>query len=186
MCAIYKPAEDTLFLASIIEGVKGCNALEICTGSGYIARILAKNFKSVVATDIDVRALLSAKDKRIDDNNNIHYICCDGADAIVNIRFDLIAINPPYLPSDGIKDVCVDGGKGGIEVAKRMLESAVRLLAYNGAIYMLLSSLSDYLGLISFGKILGLEATIIAKKRYFFEDLLIIRFMHVAQQHQDP
>ncbi len=183
MCAIYKPAEDTFLLASILEGIRGYNALEICTGSGYIARILARNFKSVVATDVDARALLYAKDSSMD---NIHYICCNAAGAIVNIRFDLIAINPPYLPSDVINDVCVDGGKGGIEVARRMLKDAVRLLAYNGTIYMLISSLSDYTGLISFSRLLGLEATIVARKRYFFEDLLVIRFMHVTQPHQGP
>jgi len=39
---IYKPAEDTFLLADVLSDARGDNALEIGTGSGYIASILAK------------------------------------------------------------------------------------------------------------------------------------------------
>jgi release factor glutamine methyltransferase len=171
---IYKPAEDTFLLADALSDARGDNALEIGTGSGYIAGILARNFKNVVATDIDAKALLYAKSNY--NMDNISYICCDAADAIVGMRFDLIAINPPYMPSDSIKDRSIDGGNGGIEVAISMLKSASRLLADHGNIYMVISSLSDYSRLISFIKDkLGLDALIIMKRAYWFEELFVIK-----------
>ncbi len=172
---IYKPSEDTFLLADTLSDAKGENALEIGTGSGYIADILARNFKRVVATDIDVKALLYAKSNCKNSNENILYICCDAADAIVNIKFDLIAINPPYIPSYSIDDRSIDGGKGGIEVAMGMLKSAIRLIANDGAIYMVISSLADYNKLISFIKDLGFDVLIITKRAYWFEELLVIK-----------
>ncbi len=174
---IYKPAEDTFLLADALSDARGDNALEIGTGSGYIASILARNFKNVVATDIDTRALLYAKSNY--NMDKISYICCDAADAIIGMKFDLIAINPPYMPSDSIKDRSIDGGNGGIEVAISMLKCASRLLADHGAIYMVISSLADYSSLISFIKDkLGLDVLIIMKRAYWFEELFVIKIFN--------
>ena len=52
----YEPAEDTFFLEDYIKNQKGQCALEIGTGSGYLTKILEKNFDFVVGTDIDFSA----------------------------------------------------------------------------------------------------------------------------------
>ena len=59
----YEPAEDTFFLADIIQNEKGNSALEVGTGSGYLAEILKSNFDLVVATDIDFDSLVSHEKK---------------------------------------------------------------------------------------------------------------------------
>jgi len=48
----YPPSEDTFFLADYIKNEKGESALDIGTGSGYLASILEKSFSVVVGTDL--------------------------------------------------------------------------------------------------------------------------------------
>ncbi len=188
MNSVYRPSDDTYLLADTVKGIEGYRALEIGTGSGYIAGILADRFKYVIATDIDLKALFYAKYSncrgyRSDGNNdgsndsdinNIEYLCCNAADAL-RAEFDLIVINPPYLPSDKIDDPAVDGGEYGIEIAMDMLRSAIRVLAYNGSIYILLSSLARYDILIEYAKELGLHASIVSNKTFWFEELMVIK-----------
>jgi len=44
----YPPSEDTFFLADYIKNEKGECALDIGTGSGYLAALLEKSFSLVV------------------------------------------------------------------------------------------------------------------------------------------
>ncbi len=71
----YSPAEDTFFLADYLQKEKGRSALDIGTGSGFLANVLSSNFSYVVATDIDLESLKSQKSKFP------FSICCNAADA---------------------------------------------------------------------------------------------------------
>ena len=98
----YLPAEDTIFFASYLHNEKGKHALDIGTGSGYLANVLLSNFEVVVATDISFDAIKKAY-------NLIHNcICCNSADPLT-MKFDLVICNMPYLPSERIIDPTVDG-----------------------------------------------------------------------------
>lgn len=136
----YKPSEDTFLLAECLQNLSGENAMEIGTGSGYITNLLKESFKKVVATDIDLGAIKEARKKA----KNVLFICCDSSSAITNVAFDLVVVNPPYLPSDTIGDVTVDGGKYGIEVTLQMVKDAKRLLKHEGRILIVTSSLANY------------------------------------------
>jgi release factor glutamine methyltransferase len=57
----YSPAEDTLFFANHIQNEKGKSALDIGTGSGYLANVLLTNFEVVIATDISFDAIKKAQ-----------------------------------------------------------------------------------------------------------------------------
>ena len=100
----YPPSEDTFFLADYIKNEKGECALDIGTGSGYLAALLEKSFSLVVATDLVFNVL--KKHEYFMTNN----VCCHGADAI-NQQFDLVICNMPYLNTDDVSDVRTDGGK---------------------------------------------------------------------------
>ena len=132
----YEPAEDTFFLADIIQNEKGNSALEVGTGSGYLAEILKSNFDLVVATDIDFDSLASHEKK------NYNEICCVGADALRG-HFDLVVCNLPYLPSDGIMDRAVDGGKDGLEIPNQIITSVKYRLKNGGKLVYLSSSLAN-------------------------------------------
>ena len=50
----YPPSEDTFFLADYIKNEKGEYALDIGTGSGYLAALLSKSFSVVVGNNYPV------------------------------------------------------------------------------------------------------------------------------------
>ncbi len=163
----YAPAEDTYFLEDNLVNEKGNYALDIGTGSGYLTRILSKNFLHVIATDIDFDSLIN-QNKKIK-----NCICCDGAEAL-NCKFDLIVCNMPYLQSNEISDRKVDGGKEGVEIPLKIIKSAVSCLNDSGKMLFVTSSLANYEKLIEESEKLGLDSKILAKKKLFFEELLIV------------
>lgn len=163
----YPPAEDTYFLEDNLVNEKGNYALDIGTGSGYLTRTLSKNFFQVIATDIDFNSL-SNQNKKVKNR-----VCCNAADAL-NCKFDLIVCNMPYLQSDEITDRRVDGGKEGVVVPLKIIKSAVRCLNDSGKMLFVSSSLANYEKLIDESKKLGLDLKITARKKLFFEELIII------------
>ena len=163
----YKPAEDTYFLSDYIKNEKGQTALDMGTGSGYLAEILSKNFSFVVATDIDFDSLKSQKSKFT------FIICCNAADALRH-EFDLIVCNMPYLPSEQIQDQTTDGGHEGVEIPLGIIKSAKKCLKKNGKILFLTSSLANYHKLLEQTESLGFDVSILVRKKLFFEELLLV------------
>ena len=164
---LYHPAEDTFFFSKHLINEFGQNALDIGTGSGYLARILSKNFENVVATDINFNALNSQNPKLP------NCVCCENVDAL-RFQFDLIVCNMPYLPSKEISDQTVDGGIDGIEVPLKIIKSAYNMLDKNGKFQFLTSSLANYHKILEKTKMLGYDVCIVARKKLFFEELILI------------
>jgi len=163
----YSPADDTFFLADYIQKEKGQSALDIGTGRGFLANVLSSNFSYVVTTDIDLESLKSQKSKFP------FSICCNAADALRH-EFDLIVCNMPYLPSEQVSDKTIDGGKEGMEVPLRIIESSKNCLRRGGKILFLTSTLANYQKLIEKTKKLGFNVKIVARKKLFFEELLLV------------
>ena len=82
--------------------------------------------------------------------------------------------NLPYLATDEILDIATDGGKEGFEIPKKIFDSAYVNLKENGKFIFVTSSLSNYQKLIEYAQKLGLNAKILAKKKLFFEELILI------------
>ncbi|HSB57731.1 MAG TPA: HemK2/MTQ2 family protein methyltransferase [Nitrosopumilaceae archaeon] len=163
----YLPAEDTIFFANYIAHEKGTNALDIGTGSGYLAKVLLPNFDLVVATDISYDSIRKAHQ----DIENC--ICCNAAEA-VGIDFDLVICNMPYLPSEEIVDETVDGLHEGLDVPLQIIKSAKNVLKRNGKMIFLTSSLANYEKLIDLTNSLGFQVKIVATKKLFFEELILV------------
>jgi len=163
----YTPREDTFFLSDYLKKEKGEKALDIGTGTGYLANILNSKFFFVVATDINFETLKSQTPKIQ------NCICCESAEAL-QCKFDLIVCNPPYLPSEKIFDKTIDGGKEGVEIPYKIIKSVKKCLKKSGKLVFLTSSLANYQKLIEQSKILGLSIKIVARKKLFFEELILI------------
>ena len=164
----YPPSEDTFFIANNIENEKGNYALDIGSGSGYLTKLLCKNFSLVVGTDINYLVLqhqTSYKTKNL--------ICCNGSDAL-KIKFNLIVCNLPYLATNEIMDIATDGGEGGFEIPKKIFDSAINNISKNGKFIFVTSSLSNYQKLINYAQKLGMKTRIMAKKKLFFEELILV------------
>ena len=164
----YPPSEDTLFLADHIKDEKGESALDIGTGSGYLSSILEKSFSLVVGTDLLFNVL------RRRDYHATNSICCHGAD-VINHQFDLIVCNMPYLNTDGVSDVRTDGGKNGLDVPIKIIDSAKSCMKPGGKFIYVTSSLSDFKKLISYTKLERFDVNILAKKKLFFEELILVQ-----------
>ena len=164
----YPPSEDTFFLADYIKNEKGESALDVGTGSGYLAALLEKSFSLVVGTDLVFNVL--KKHEYFTANN----VCCNGADAI-NQQFDLVICNMPYLNTDDESDVRTDGGKDGLEIPIKIIDSAKSRIKLGGKFIYITSSLSDFKKLISYTKLEGFDVSILAKKKLFFEELILVK-----------
>ena len=84
--------------------------LDIGTGSGCIAVALKKNLNktTIIALDISLEALETAKRNALKNNVAIHFL----HDDIISPKqiygqFDLIVSNPPYIGEDEILDISV-------------------------------------------------------------------------------
>jgi release factor glutamine methyltransferase len=163
----YVPAEDSIFLADYLENQKGKTALDIGTGSGILAKVLSKNFELVIATDVNIFALKKAQEVVA------RCICCNAADAL-HTDFDLIVCNLPYLPSEELHDLTVDGLQEGVKIPSMIIKSASSRIGKNGKIIFLTSSLANYNTLIQLCQSLGFDAKIAAKKKLFYEELLLV------------
>ena len=164
----YPPSEDTFFVAENIEGYRGRYALDVGSGSGYLTRLLSENFDVVVGTDINYVVLQNQSTYR---THNL--VCCNGSDAL-QIKFDLIVCNLPYLATDEILDVATDGGAEGFEIPSGIISSARQNLADGGRFVFVTSSLSNHARLMDYAASLGLDVRIIARKKLFFEELILI------------
>ena len=164
----YPPSEDTFFLADYIKNEKGESALDVGTGSGYLAALLEKSFSLVVGTDLSFNVL--KKHEYFTANN----VCCNGADAL-NQQFDLVICNMPYLNTDEVADVRTDGGKDGLEIPIKIIESAKSRIKPGGKFIYVTSSLSDFKKLISYTELEGFNVNILAKKKLFFEELILVK-----------
>lgn len=163
----YPPSEDTFFIADNLKNETAESALDIGTGTGYLAKILSSKFSFVVATDISFDSL------RSHNSNSSHSICCDGADAF-RYEFDLIVCNMPYLPSEKVSDQTVDGGKEGLEIPLKIIKSAKNCVKKGGKILFLTSSLANYQKLLEKTKMLGFDVNIVNRKKLFFEELILV------------
>jgi release factor glutamine methyltransferase len=94
-------------------------------------------------------------------------------------RFDLIAFNPPYLPTEPWepKDMASrawDGGVDGRRVLDHFIGEARDHLAEDGSILLVQSSLNDLPRTINGLQSQSLDAMIVAEKAFFFERLYLL------------
>lgn len=142
------PRPDTETLVEAVIKQKPGSVLEIGTGSGAIAITLAAEISTldIIATDISEGALKTAsKNAQVHSvENQIMFVHADLFDGIQG-RFDLIASNPPYIPSADIlglqKEVqffdpalALDGGEDGLDFYRSLFASAPEYLRPKGQI----------------------------------------------------
>ena len=168
---LYLPSDDTIFLANTVNRYSGTLALEIGTSSGIVLMQLARQFKTVIGTDIYFCSLK----RLLEMSRNQRVICCHAASALHGIKFDLIVTNPPYLPnSTGNIDKTTDGGPAGVEITIDFLKDAIDRLEIGGKILIIVSSIADTRKLDSFLSKNNIMVKKIAQKELFYETLQIL------------
>ena len=182
---VYPPSEDTfLLIDSLMENVKpGRSFLELGTGTGIIALIMAKLGLNVIATDINIKAIECARENAQLNKIPIELRRGDLFEPVRNLKFDYIAFNPPYLPSDSAFDshlpldekLALMGGYMGNEIIMKFLKNIRNFLNPLGKAFLVFSSLSNFSDVQKVENDLGLRISIIKEQSFPFEKIFVAR-----------
>ena len=149
---VFRPRSDTRLLAAVMRRqgqLRGGTALDVCTGSGFIAISAAlAGARSVTAVDRSRRAVLSARLGARLSGVRVEGIVGDLLDAVPGRRFDVITANPPYLPAedDALPERGparhTEAGRDGRILLDRLIAAAPEHLAPGGVLLVTHSSVN--------------------------------------------
>ncbi len=138
---IPRPETEHLIEAALKRAAPGATVLDVGTGSGAIAAILALELADarVFATDVSERALRVASANASRLGARVAFAEGDLASCIRNASIDLLVTNPPYVPAtdrDGLQrevrdyepHVALFAGPTGLEIYERLIADARRVL----------------------------------------------------------
>jgi release factor glutamine methyltransferase len=167
----YVASEDSALLRSALQGRSGLRCLEVGAGNGGNLIELSKRFELTVGTDV-VKPMMRDWSQR-----EVQYILADRACCFRDRTFDLVAFNPPYLSTDEVVDVAVDGGKRG-GVPLKFLTEALRVVKDTGKVLILVNDerpIGDLEGECRRRKFL---LTKVASRHFFYENLSVYEAKH--------
>ncbi len=135
-------------LQVLAEKKNACWIADVGTGSACIATAIAflRPDIHVLACDLSFSALKVAQTnvQRYILEGRIHLLQCDLLNA-VEVRFDLICANLPYIPSSALQKLpelrcepamALDGGEDGLQLFRKLLSQAKAHLADHGCILL--------------------------------------------------
>jgi release factor glutamine methyltransferase len=172
---VYQPAEDSGLLAeAAVEAARG-RVLEVGTGSGWVAQQVAEERGlDVVGSDLNPHAAREARDRGVEGVV---------ADLLAPFRadaFDTVCFNPPYLPTDPDNEWddwmehALSGGESGRELIEPFLDDVGRVLAPDGVVLLLVSSLTGYEAVLTLAADAGFEADPVVEESFPFETLTVL------------
>jgi SAM-dependent methyltransferase len=137
--------------------VAGRNALDVGTGTGVLALVLARAGARVVATDLEPRAVACARENagRLGLAGEVEVVL---ADLFPAGRFDLVVSNPPWIPDVArtpLERAVYDPGGAFLE---RLVAGLPERLAEGGEAWIVISDLAERLRLRPAGHVEALAA----------------------------
>jgi release factor glutamine methyltransferase len=186
---VFEPSEDSFLFAEKLDVHMGDEVLDLGTGCGLLGILAAQKARSVLAIDINPFAIGCAKQNALLNNvsSNMSFLRSDLLSALhVDVLFDLIMFNAPYLPSElSVGEAWLErawaGGVTGRDVIDRFIPQAVIHLNPFGRVLLLQSSLTGLELTIQKFRECGLTAVVKAESKLpFFESIHLIeaRILH--------
>jgi release factor glutamine methyltransferase len=182
--SVYEPAEDSFLLADNLKVIEGDTVVDIGTGCGILGIIAAAKAKRVVAIDINPYAVRCAKENAELNRVAGKILFVQGnlfAPIRLGTEFDVIAFNPPYLPSEGIEAdswlrQAWSGGISGRDVVESFIREAPSYLKPHGTVFLMLSTISNVEASLRDFEDTGLRASVIAQQDLpFFETIVLLK-----------
>jgi len=146
---IPRPETEHVIEAALELAHNAQNILDIGAGSGAIAVTLALELAAarVTAADISSAAVRIAAANTFRLCARVNFVVADLAACFPERSFDLVVSNPPYVPSTDranlqreVRDhepaVALYGGEDGLEVYRRLIPEAQRVLAPRGRLIL--------------------------------------------------
>jgi ribosomal protein L3 glutamine methyltransferase len=122
--------------------------VDVCTGSGCLAILLAHHFPKaqVDAVDLSADALdvarINVRNHKLSKRVKLHH--SDVFDSVPKVKYDVIISNPPYEPSAHCDQLpaefhreprmALDGGKDGLDVIRKFLKQSRDRLQPHGVV----------------------------------------------------
>lgn len=174
---VYQPAEDSHLLAEVaVERVDAADTvLEVGTGSGYVAATVAEETGArVVGSDVNPHACRQARAR------GVEAVRADLTEPFRDDAFDVVVFNPPYLPEEPVAarddwmERALTGGETGREVTEAFLDGVGRVLAPDGVVLVLASTLSGVEEVAEYAGERGFSAAAVRDESFPFETLTIL------------
>lgn len=186
--ALYEPAEDSRLLADAAVDVVSPRdrVLDVGTGSGYVAsRIAETTGARVVGSDVNPHACRAAAEAGIETVRGS--LVAPFRDA----AFDVVTFNPPYLPADedaardDWMEVALTGGETGRSVVDPFLDSVGRVVAPDGEVLLLVSTLTGLEAVTERARDRGFTVETLAEESYPFERLVVLRLARSSDYREE-
>jgi methylase of polypeptide subunit release factors len=183
--SIYIGSDSYLLAESVPYQVSGLDALDVFSGCGIQALLLAARGARVTATDISGDAIAAEGFNAAMNGLSDQVVTVEGdkLEAVAGRRFDLVVANPPFVPAP--RDIALpayaDGGEDGLRMIQPVLEALPEYLNPGGRAYFCLESLEDDSGLLGAAvladvarrQVLAIDLVVTARSR--IEDVLRAR-----------
>ncbi len=170
---VYEPREDSLLMLETLEAemLHGKELLDVGCGSGVLSLFAASKGAKVTACDVDDLAIENVTRAARKLGLNLRAVVSDAWSSISE-SFDVVLMNPPYLPSNHSTDAAVDGGRDGIAIVERFADELPSHLHSGGFALVLVSSVTSWQHVF---KPTEFEVTLVGRKSLFFEELSVLR-----------
>jgi release factor glutamine methyltransferase len=177
---VYQPAEDSHLLAAAAAGEidAGDLVLDVGTGSGYVGGHVARETGAhVIGSDVNPYAVRQARDA------GLEVVLADLVAPFRDGVFDAVTFNPPYLPTDPEEagddwmEVALSGGESGRAVVEPFLAAVGRVLAPDGVILLLVSTLAGVDEVAELAGEEGFSTVVVAEESFPFETLVVAKLL---------
>ncbi|MGO9115630.1 MAG: methyltransferase [Thermoguttaceae bacterium] len=123
---VVPPGPLTLQLANLSIDRPCRQVLDLGTGSGALALMVAPRAETVLATDANPRALAFTRfNVRLNQIDNVRCLAGDLFDPVAGQQFDLVLCNPPFVISPTQRFMFRDSGERGDVFCRRLVRAAV-------------------------------------------------------------
>jgi ribosomal protein L3 glutamine methyltransferase len=134
------------------------NILELCTGSGCLAIMMADCFPNAVVDAIDISTdAIAVAERNIGDyklEGRVNPIVSDLYQNVPFKKYDMIITNPPYVNSDSMgklppeymrePQIALAGGDDGMDLVRKIVAGAAERLTPNGILVVEIGNEAEY------------------------------------------
>ena len=145
---------DLVAQTKLPAAAKPARVLDVGTGTGVLAAVLARRGLQVVATDLSPAALVCAAEN-LERLGVAERVKLQQADLYVKGRFGLVVCNPPWVPAQPSSPLEAAVYDPDSRMLRGYLAGLAAHLAPQGEGWLILSDLAEHLGLRSRGELLG-------------------------------
>ncbi|MEU9852440.1 HemK2/MTQ2 family protein methyltransferase [Streptomyces sp. NPDC047974] len=170
---VYAPQGDTALLMESLareELRPSARTLDLCTGTGVLAIAAARRGADATAIDVSAASAATARLNATLHRCRIRVLRGDLAAPVTGERFDLVTVNPPYVPARPSPGrprgpgLAWDAGPDGRLLLDRICRAAPALLAEHGVLLLVQSSMSGVAASLAALEPRGLRAWVAARR----------------------